>query len=88
MAGSQGLLDAGGIPQSTSPGIGGGWSSARMRVISSADGSTSGGRDALAAEVDEPDASALERVGGFASISFDTCARGWLVIGGGLRITT
>lgn len=74
-------MDSAGIPQSTTPGIGGGLRSSRIRASSSSseEFKDKSSKDAL----DVVDgASGL----GSSTISSDKCARGWLFVGGGLRM--
>ena len=73
MAGSHGSVDAAGIPQSTTPGMGGGRRSSRILVSSFEDRSL----DRSSATVEELDASACVAGGDGVSVSSANLKRGW-----------
>jgi hypothetical protein len=92
IAGSQGSFDWGGIPQSSTPGIGGGRRRARRRDSSSWGSSeTACWLDEVSISMGEPEKRRIPSGLGVASstISSDMCARGWFLrAAGGRRIIT
>lgn len=85
IAGSHDAVDSAGIPQSTMPGIGGGFKSSRIRA-------TSWSSEEPEAEVRSFENSSGVGDGGAdgdcSTISSDRCARGWLFVGAARRMMT
>ena len=86
MVGSHGAVDPAGIPQSTTPGIDGGLRSSRICASSlsseglAMEGSSFKGSSGVSGGVLDRDCSV--------TMSSDKCARGWLLVGAGLRMMT